>query len=64
MAYRCSVCDKGPVSGNSYSHSNRATKRVFRPNLQKQKLVLDGVTRTAYICSRCIKSGKAVRPSR
>ncbi|MFA6029952.1 MAG: 50S ribosomal protein L28 [Elusimicrobiota bacterium] len=64
MAYRCSICEKGPVSGFSYSHSHRATKRVFRPNLQKQKLVLAGKTRTAYVCSTCIKSGKAVRPSR
>jgi large subunit ribosomal protein L28 len=64
MAYRCTICDKGPVSGKSYSHSHRSTKRVFRPNLQRQKLVIAGKTRTTYICSRCIKSGKAVRPSR
>ena len=64
MAYRCAICEKGPVSGFSYSHSHRATKRVFRPNLQKQKVVLSGRTRTVYVCSNCIKSGKAVRPSR
>ncbi|MEK7747234.1 MAG: 50S ribosomal protein L28, partial [Elusimicrobiota bacterium] len=50
--------------GNSYSHSHRATKRVFRPNLQKQKMVVDGRTQTAYVCTRCIRSGKTVRPSR
>ncbi|HVE13559.1 MAG TPA: 50S ribosomal protein L28 [Elusimicrobiota bacterium] len=64
MAYKCTICAKGPVTGNSYSHSHRATKRIFRPNLQKQKVVLDGRTQSAYICSSCIKSGKAVRPSR
>ena len=52
------------MSGKSYSHSHRATKRVFRPNLQKQKVVLNGRTRAAYVCTACIKSGKAVRPSR
>ena len=64
MAYRCSICAKGSHSGNSYSHSHRATKRVFRPNLQKQKVVLDGRTVSAYVCSSCIKSGRVVRPTR
>ena len=64
MAFKCSICSKGPNSGYSYSHSHRATKRVFRPNLQKQKLVLAGRTQTAYVCTDCIKSGKAVRPSK
>jgi large subunit ribosomal protein L28 len=63
MAFRCSVCSKGPVSGNSYSHSHRATKRIFRPNLQRQKVVLDGRTQTTYVCTDCIKSGRAVRPT-
>ncbi|MBI5203041.1 MAG: 50S ribosomal protein L28 [Elusimicrobia bacterium] len=63
MAFKCSVCTKGPVSGFSYSHSNRATKRLFRPNLQRQKVVLNGRTKTAYVCTSCIRSGKAVRPS-
>lgn len=64
MAFKCTVCSKGPVSGFSYSHSNRGTKRVFRPNLQKQKVVLAGRTQTAKVCTDCIKSGRAVRPTR
>ena len=64
MAYRCTLCEKGPKAGFSYSHSHRATKRVFRPNLHKQKLVLDGRTVSAYVCTSCIKSRKAVRPTR
>gem|GEM_PF-759803 len=64
MAYKCAICGKAPVSGNSYSHSHKATKRIFRPNLQKQKLVLKGAVRSALVCTRCIKSGKAPRPSK
>jgi large subunit ribosomal protein L28 len=64
MAYKCTICEKRPVSGFSYSHSNRATKRIFRPNLQKQKVVIAGRTRSAYVCTACIKSGRAVRPVR
>ncbi len=64
MAFKCGICTKGPVSGYSYSHSNRATKRIFRPNLQRQKVVLKGRTQTLYVCTDCIRSGRAVRPSR
>ncbi|MFH1724634.1 MAG: 50S ribosomal protein L28 [Elusimicrobiota bacterium] len=63
MARRCVICSKGPVAGNSYSHSHKATKRVFQPNVQKQKIVLNGQTVSAYVCTRCIRSGKAVRPT-
>ena len=61
MSYKCELCGKKPVSGNSYSHSNRATKRIFKPTLQKQKVALNGKTQSVYVCTVCIKSGKAVR---
>ncbi len=64
MAYRCSICSKGSVSGNSYSHSHKASKRLFRPNLHKQRIVLKGRTTTAYVCAACLRSGKAVRPAK
>ena len=64
MSFKCSICAKGPVSGFSYSHSHRATKRIFRPNLQKQKVVIAGRTRSVYVCTTCIKSGRAARPVR
>ena len=64
MAYKCAICGKGPVSGGSYSHSNLRTKRTFSHNLQKQKVVLNGKTQTAYVCTNCIKSGLAKRPAK
>ena len=64
MAYKCAICGKGPVSGGSYSHSNLRTKRTFSPNLQKQKVVLDGKAQTADVCTNCIKSGLAKRPAK
>lgn len=64
MAYKCAICGKGPVAGASYSHSNMRTKRTFSPNLQKQKVVLEGKTQAAYVCTVCIKSGLAKRPAK
>jgi large subunit ribosomal protein L28 len=61
MAYRCKICGKGVLSGKSYSHSHKATKRVFKPNLQRKKIVLKGKVQSVYVCTACIKSGLAVR---
>jgi large subunit ribosomal protein L28 len=38
MARRCELTGTGPQSGHNVSHSNRRTKRVFAPNLQKTSL--------------------------
>jgi large subunit ribosomal protein L28 len=38
MARRCELTGTGPQSGHNVSHSNRRTKRVFSPNLQKTSL--------------------------
>jgi large subunit ribosomal protein L28 len=44
--------------GNNRSHSNRATKRRFMPNLQRVRIKLDGHAQQAYVCARCLKSGR------
>ena len=66
MSFKCQIigCGKGPKAGKSYSHSHRMTNRIFRPNLQRQKVVIGGKTMTAYVCTDCIKSGRAIRPTR
>jgi large subunit ribosomal protein L28 len=35
-----------------------ATKRRFNPNLQRVRLFVNGVKTRAYVCTRCLKSGK------
>jgi len=35
-----------------------ATKRRFDPNLQRVRVLLDGVARRAYVCTRCLKTGR------
>ena len=45
MAFRCIKTGKKPSSGNTRSHSNRATKRRFLPNIQVKR-VFDPATGT------------------
>jgi large subunit ribosomal protein L28 len=58
MSKVCAVCGKGPGFGNNRSHSMRATKRRFNPNLQHIRVFLKGRAQRAYVCTRCLKSGK------
>lgn len=58
MSYKCVVCGKGSTSGNSISHSNKSSKRLFRPNLQRLRIILGGKKSREYVCTSCIKSNK------
>ena len=59
MARVCSVCGKGPASGNNVSHAHNKTRRRWLPNLQTVKIVdREGVRRRVRVCTRCISAGK------
>ena len=58
MSRECYVCGKGTISGNTVSHSNIHTKRTWKPNLRKVKIVENGTAKTVTICSRCLRSSK------
>jgi len=53
----CYVCGKKRMVGNNVSHSNKKTKRIFKPNLQKIKIMTDKGPKKTYVCTRCIRSG-------
>ncbi len=61
MSRVCSICGKGKLSGNKVSHSNRKTPRLYNANVQKVRVVNDGVITSAYVCARCLKSNKVDR---
>lgn len=64
MARTCQFCEKGPVSGNLISHSNIKTRTRWLPNLKRMKAVVNGTTMTVRACTRCIRSGLVVRPTK
>ena len=57
----CEVCGKGVVYGNNVSHSNRHTKRAWKPNIQQVRAVVDGSVKRVNVCTRCLRSGKVNR---
>jgi len=46
------------MSGHRVSHSNRKTNRIWLPNLQKIRIIIDGKVRREYVCTKCLKAGK------
>ncbi len=53
---KCEICGKGPQTGHHVSHSKKATKRQFKPNIQRKRLEIDGEMRRIYICTRCLRT--------
>jgi large subunit ribosomal protein L28 len=53
---KCEVCGKGPMSGQNVSFSQRKTKRLFRPNVQRTTVYEDGRRVRRYVCTRCLKT--------
>jgi len=54
----CEVCGKKPVFGNKISHSHRVTRKMWRPNIQKVRVRLNGHSVKMNICTSCLKAGK------
>ncbi|CAM3114866.1 50S ribosomal protein L28 [Streptobacillus felis] len=54
----CEVFGKKVGHGNLVSHSNRATKRIWRPNLQTMKLMLDGKEVKVRVSTKAMKTLK------
>lgn len=68
MSRRCDICGKGLLRGNRVSHAHNTSKRVWQPNLQRVRAIVDGRPKRVKVCTACLKKGlvqKNVRmPSR
>ena len=58
MARICSVCGKGPTTGNYVSHANNRVKRRWYPNLQTVRTSVNGQVRRVRVCAQCIRSNR------
>ena len=61
MGKFCEVCAKGSMSGHNVSHFNRKTNRIWAPNVQRVRVVVDGQAKRLNVCTRCLRSGNVQR---
>ena len=60
----CYVCGKGVAFGNNVSHANNKTRRVWKPNLQVARILVNGKVTRVKVCTRCLSAGKVQRAPR
>ncbi len=62
MSKQCAITGKKFMSGNKRSHSLRATRRVWKANLQKIRIVNEkGEVERVYVSARALKKGNVTR---
>jgi len=55
---KCELTGKGKQYGNNVSFSLRRTKKVWKPNLQKKTLIVDGRKVTVKISTSALRTLK------
>ena len=61
MARTCEICQKRPLHGNQISHAHNVSSRVWYPNIQKVRVVVNKTHRRMRVCTRCLRSGAVVK---
>ena len=61
---KCFVCGKQRMAGQNVSHANNVTKRVFKPNIQNVRAMVNGRAMQITVCMRCLRSGKVEKAVR
>lgn len=61
MANYCEACGKGTATGFNVSHSHLKTKRTWKPNIQRVRVLVDGQVKRMNVCTRCLRSHKVNR---
>jgi len=61
---RCAICGKGTIFGRNIRHRHAGrwerrapkTNRIFRANIQKRTVTIDGQPMRIAICTRCLRT--------
>jgi large subunit ribosomal protein L28 len=59
---KCQLCGKKPSFGNNVSHAHNLTRRMWKPNIQKTTLTLDGgISVQMKLCTKCLRTVSKAR---
>ncbi len=56
MSQKCDLTGKGKQFGNSVPFSQKKTKKVWKPNLQKKTFMMDGKKVTMKLSTQAIRT--------
>ncbi len=52
----CQLCGKAPQFGNRVSFSARHTRHMWRVNIQRKTIMVNGQPRRIVACAKCLKT--------
>ena len=56
MSQKCDITGKGKQFGHNVSFSQRKTQKVWKPNLHKRTLVIDGEKKTLKVSAAGLRT--------
>jgi len=61
MARVCYVTGRRTTSGQNRSHAMNKSKRVYKPNLQKVRIMVNGSPKKVWVSTKALRSGAVER---
>ena len=58
---KCDICSKDVHFGIKVSQSHKRSNKMWKSNVKKVKVVVDGTTKTMNVCTRCLRSNAVAR---
>jgi len=52
------------MSGHQVSHAHNLSHRVWNPNLQRVRALVEGRVRKLDVCTRCLRSNRVAKAMR
>ena len=61
MANYCEISGKKVLTGFKISHSHRKSKRTWKPNVQRVRVLVNGKVKRMNVCTRALRPNKVNR---
>ena len=55
------ICGKGAHFGIKVSHSHRRANKMWKSNIKKVRVNVNGTPQRMYVCTSCLRSGLVER---
>ncbi|MBI2621840.1 MAG: 50S ribosomal protein L28 [Candidatus Levybacteria bacterium] len=52
---KCYNCGKGIMIGHNVSHAKNRTRKIFKPNLHRARIVASGTPMRVRLCTKCLR---------
>ena len=58
---KCEICSKGVSFGIKVSHSHRRSNKMWKPNVKRVRVLVNGAAKNVNVCTRCLRSNLVAR---